>query len=422
MSDIFISYKREEQPEARKLADALEKKGWSVWWDPKLRAGEHFDDAIERALNDAKCVIVMWSKLSVESRYVRDEAAYALKRNKLVPIAIEEVDLPFRFEGVQTGQLLDWDGSDSFLGFQKLVEDIASIIGETPILVKERKLKKRQAKREAKKKRKLKETGEEQIPKEVLEHKADTGTFKNSIGMEFVLIPTGSFMMGSHVSTEEAAKKYGAPETWFQREHPQHKVTISQSFYLQSTTVTQSQWKMVLGNNPSGQEYGDDCPVENVSWNDVQDFIKKLNEMEGADNYRLPTEAEWEYACRSGTTTDFSFGEDASKLAEYAWYSANSEHRTHPVGKKKPNAWNLYDMHGNIYEWVEDDWHETYDGAPADGSAWVVKKRSAWRVMRGGSWFNDAQNCRSTDRVEVPPDLRDFSLGFRLVRSITFDA
>ena len=133
MSDIFISYKREEQPVARTLADALEKQGWSVWWDPKVRTGEHFDDVIEQALVDARCVIVLWSSLSVESRYVKDEATYALNRDKLVPVAIEEVDLPFRFEGVQTGKLIDWDGSDTFPGFQKLVADIVNILGSPPI-------------------------------------------------------------------------------------------------------------------------------------------------------------------------------------------------------------------------------------------------------------------------------------------------
>ena len=133
MSDIFISYKREEQPVARKLADALEKKGWSVWWDPKIRTGEHFDDVIEKALMDAKCVVVIWSRLSVESRYVKDEATYALNRDKLVPISTEEVDLPFRFEGVQTGQLFDWDGSETHPGYRNLVADIVKILGLPPI-------------------------------------------------------------------------------------------------------------------------------------------------------------------------------------------------------------------------------------------------------------------------------------------------
>jgi hypothetical protein len=129
MSDIFISYKREEQTIARKLADALESEGWTVWWDPKLRAGEHFDDVIEKALKESKCVVVVWSERSVQSRYIRDEATYALERGKLVPVAIENVNLPFRFTGVQTLTLIGWDGSKDFSEFRKLVEDIASIAG-----------------------------------------------------------------------------------------------------------------------------------------------------------------------------------------------------------------------------------------------------------------------------------------------------
>jgi hypothetical protein len=123
---------------AKRLADALKNQHWSVWWDPKLRAGEHFDDAIERALKEAKCVIVMWSKLSVNSDYVKAEASYARKRNKLVPIAIEKVDLPFPFEGIHTEQLIDWDGSESFPGYQKLISDIESILGPPPFEFEER--------------------------------------------------------------------------------------------------------------------------------------------------------------------------------------------------------------------------------------------------------------------------------------------
>jgi hypothetical protein len=129
MSDIFISYKREDQGTARKLADALEKEGWSVWWDPKLRAGERFNDVIEKALKESKCVVVMWSKRSVESLYVKDEATYALKRNKLVPVMIEEVELPFRFEDLHTPSLRGWNGSKDAPDFCKLVHDIAEIVG-----------------------------------------------------------------------------------------------------------------------------------------------------------------------------------------------------------------------------------------------------------------------------------------------------
>jgi TIR domain len=135
MSDIFISYKREEQATARQLAEAFEKEGWSVWWAPQLRAGEYFDDVIEKALNEAKCVIVLWSQRSVQSRYVRAEATYALDRDKLVPVAIEKVNLPFRFRGVHTLSLLGWDGSKDFPEFRKLVDDISAILGPSPTAV-----------------------------------------------------------------------------------------------------------------------------------------------------------------------------------------------------------------------------------------------------------------------------------------------
>ncbi|MGD2100192.1 MAG: SUMF1/EgtB/PvdO family nonheme iron enzyme [Desulfobacterales bacterium] len=137
MSDIFISYKREEQTVAKKLAEAFQKKGWSVWWDPKVRAGERFDDVIDKALKKSKCVVVLWSKLSVESQNVKDEAAYALNRQKLVPIKIEEVDLPYRFERINTGLLIDWDGTATSAEFKKLVDDIAKIIGAPPAEIEE---------------------------------------------------------------------------------------------------------------------------------------------------------------------------------------------------------------------------------------------------------------------------------------------
>jgi formylglycine-generating enzyme required for sulfatase activity len=172
--------------------------------------------------------------------------------------------------------------------------------------------------------------------------------------MTFTLISAGDFYMGSEESGDEK---------------PVHKVKINNPFYLGIYPVTQREWKAVMDDNPSYFK-GDDMPVEQVSWDDVQEFIKKLNEKEGTDRYRLPSEAEWEYACRVGTTSRYSFGDDESKLGDYAWYDDNSGDKTHPVGQKKPNSWGLYDMHGNVWEWVQDKWHDSYGGAPTDGSAW----------------------------------------------------
>jgi formylglycine-generating enzyme required for sulfatase activity len=150
---------------------------------------------------------------------------------------------------------------------------------------------------------------------------------------------------------------------------------------------------------------------------DVQEFIQKLNAKESTTRYRLPSEAEWEYVARAGTTTRYSFGDDESKLCDYAGYYDNSNSMTHPVGQKKPNAWGLYDMHGNVWEWVQDKWHNDYNRVPTDGSAWEGGSGS-FRVSRGGGWRARARRCRSAVRFGiVPGDSGDF-LGFRLLRDL----
>ena len=225
----------------------------------------------------------------------------------------------------------------------------------------------------------------------------------NSIGMEFVLIPAGEFDMGS-LSSEE--------DRW--DEEPVHHVKISNEFYLGKYEVTQKQWREIMGNNPSSFT-GDDRPVETVSWNDVQEFIKKLNQKEGTDKYRLPSEAEWEYSARAGTTTRYSFGDSELRLDEYAWYYDNSGSETHPVGQKKPNPWGLYDMHGNVWEWVQDSWHDDYKGAPTDGSAWESGSGYS-RVLRSGGLSHSALHCRSAYRNPGARDPRISGLGFRLLQ------
>jgi eukaryotic-like serine/threonine-protein kinase len=156
-----------------------------------------------------------------------------------------------------------------------------------------------------------------------------------------------------------------------------------------------------MGNNPSSFK-GDDLPVENVSWNDAQEFVKKLNTAGATGRsplrFRLPTEAEWEYAARAGTQTAYYFGDDADYLGDYVWYSKNSGGQTHPVGQLKPNAFGLYDMLGNVWEWVEDTWHDSYAGAPADGRAWIDPGGESNRVLRGGGWRYVPQSARSAMR------------------------
>ncbi len=174
--------------------------------------------------------------------------------------------------------------------------------------------------------------------------------------------------------------------------------------------VTQALWQVIMGNNPSHFK-GENHPVENISWENTQEFIKIFNERVQEERYRLPTEAEWEYACRSGSRGAYCFGDNESLLREYAWYGENSNSQTHSVGKKKPNAWGLYDMHGNVCEWCH-DWYDDYpQGSITDP---VGPSSDIYRVFRGGSWIIDAGSCRSANRYRFDPGSRRNYLGFRL--------
>ena len=229
------------------------------------------------------------------------------------------------------------------------------------------------------------------------------GAFTNALGMKFVYVPPGTFIMGS-------------PPYEPGRYHDEirHQVTLTHGFYMQTTPVTQGQWTAIMGINPSHfNDCGDNCPVEQISWNEVQKFIRRLNQRTGK-SYRLPTESEWEYACRTGTRTRFFFGNSDSQLGLYAWYDENSGRTTHPVAQKQPNAWGLYDMYGNVWEWCS-DWYGDYPSGSVTDPAGPASGDN--RVIRGGSWNCDARYCRSAIRGGYGPGFRFYNLGFRLAAS-----
>jgi len=388
MSDIFISYSSEDRGRAKDIAEALKQQGFSVWWDRSILPGETFDTVIEEALDAAKCVIVLWSSTSVSSKWVKIEASEGDRRGILIPVLIErDVKIPLVFRRIQAADLKDWVGKLPHPGFDNLLKVVAGILGR-PV-------------QPSQKTNEVRDVEPEKVNISI-EEPEKIAKLDNSIGMKFSLIPAGEFYMGSEESDDDDEK-------------PVHKVRINNPFYLGSYPVTQREWKAVMWINPSLFR-GNDLPVDQVIWVEVQKFIKKLNEKEGTDKYRLPSEAEWEYACRAGTTTRYSFGDDESELDDYAWFSDNSGNKTHPVGQKKPNSWGLYDMHGNVQEWVQDEWHDSYDGAPTDGSSW--EGDGADRVIRGGSWSNDARDCRSADRYHDDPRNRRGNLGFRLLQEV----
>ena len=229
-------------------------------------------------------------------------------------------------------------------------------------------------------------------------------TIKNILGMEFVLIPKGEFMMGA--KDEEKS-------VMLEKQHPRHKVVIKQDFYLGKYEVTQAQWTSVMGKNPSVFDLcGENCPVENVSWNLVKKFIEKLNQKNVGYQYRLPTEAEWEYAARAGTETSYYWGNDLNEK-DYVYYASSNPNPVR-VGSYLPNGFGLYDMSGNVWEFCEDVWTEDYKNSPNNGSANLTGDPEK-RVMRGGGYSNIFDDWRSDMRRRLSVQDGNYSLGLRLV-------
>jgi hypothetical protein len=214
-------------------------------------------------------------------------------------------------------------------------------------------------------------------------------------------IPSGTFTMGCTSEQKDC----------YDDEEPTHDVSI-RGFKMNKHEVTQEEWQAVMGENPSTFKNCDKCPVESVSWNNIQDFLKKLNQLTGK-NYRLPSEAEWEYAARGNEKHLYA---GSNTIGNIAWYRDNSSRKTHSVGGKSSNGFGLYDMSGNVWEWCQDTKHENYEGAPTDGRAWT-SGGSSNRVLRGGGWGNDAKRCRVSLRIIINPDSRNYISGFRLAHS-----
>ena len=256
----------------------------------------------------------------------------------------------------------------------------------------------------------------EQINKESKQSQYFSQDLDNDITLEMVAIPEGTFLMGSPQDEKDS----------YDDERPQHEVNV-RPFFMGKYPITQTQWRVVaatakididLETNPS-EFKGDELPVESVNWYQATEFCKRLSR-ETKREYRLPSEAEWEYACRAGTTTPFYFGETITgELANYntnKTYVEEYRNETTPVGQFPPNAFGLYDMYGNVWEWCADTWHDNYDGAPTDGSAWIENGDDNRSSLRGGAWYTFPYRCRSAYRSNSDSrDSLNSSLGFRVV-------
>jgi formylglycine-generating enzyme required for sulfatase activity len=403
---IFLCHASEDKAQVREVYHQLKALGFEPWLDEvDILPGQDWEYEIEQALETSDFVMVFLSTRSVEKvGYVQREFRRALYKAEempegfvhTIPVKLDDCAVPRRFSHHQWANLYEAGAFDRIVralqyGLQQRGQPLPEPLVHAPPSAPPR---------TSQPKRKTPPSTPSVLPD------AGSKTWTNSIGMEFVLIPAGTFMMGSPDSDAEASDM----------EKPAHRVTISQPFYLGKYLVTQGQWEAVMGkeNNPSQFKGDANRPVEHVSWEDVQQFIDMLNTREGGTQYRLPTEAEWEYACRAGSQTAYSFGDDPRQLDTYGWYQGNSERHTHPVRQKRPNAWGLYDMHGNVYEWVQ-DWYGGYAAEPVTDPQGPASGSD--RVLRSGSWNDNARYCRAASRVYDASCSRNEFFGFRLLRT-----
>ncbi len=450
MSDIFVSYASEDRERIQPLVYALEQAGWSVFWDRTIPAGKTWREVIGGEIHDTCCVLAVWTKKSVNKDWVQEEAEEGKRRGILIPVMLDAVEPPFGFGTIQAADLVSWKGDNSAPVFVHLLTDMADILGPPPgpdgedatQLLDEDKQKYR---------KKIELGGKEHkwsralISRPMLmtavaiivvavgiyliepptDHTSDDSIdyspeiFSDNLrdgraGPEMVKIPTGEFSMGDIWKT-------GAPD-----ELPVHKVYIHKPFGIGLYETTFAEYDHFA--EATGRPLPDDAgwgrgkrPVINVSWEDALAYADWLSTNTGK-SYRLPSEAEWEYASRAGVASRYWWGDEAElSYANCDGCGSRWDGRqTASVGSLEPNPFGLYDIAGNVWEWVQDCWHKNFNGAPVDGRAWEEARDSecSVRVLRGGSWNYPTRFVRSSNRDWNWPDTRHNFIGFRLARDM----
>ena len=415
-TDIFISYAHEDEQRVRLIVVELERLGWTVFWDRSIPVGKTWHSYIEHALLAARSVVVVWSEFSIISEWVIEEAEYAKGKKILVPLLIDTVQPPFGFRRIQAANLSGWNNDKSHPEFQKCLDALTSIITNYDDWIR------------------------------YLASQIQVPLRQDEVASDFVLIRGGIFSMGSQASEVDRSS-----------DETEHQVKVS-DFYLCRYALTVAKFRKfidesgyqtdaekanssriwdgakwedkegvnwrhgVSGNERALDEYNH--PVLHVSWNDAVAYCDWLSRKSGK-TLRLPTEAEWEYACRAGTTTPFNTGENLTTgQANYDGnYPYNNNQKgvyrenTVPVESFAPNAWGLYNMHGNVFEWCGDCYGDKYyEECKAKGTVEnpAGPETGSHRVLRGGSWGSDARNCRSANRNFDTPGSRYADVGFRL--------
>ncbi|HRD82415.1 MAG TPA: SUMF1/EgtB/PvdO family nonheme iron enzyme [Saprospiraceae bacterium] len=420
--NTFIIYAREDKDallELKKQLIPLERsRQIALWYDGEIVPGEEWEKAIKTRLETADIILLLLSSDFFASDYIeKEELRAALARHEraeavVAPVIVRhclwqahpEIEklqvLPDNAFPVYSKK--NWDSPDE--AFANVAAGIARMVKSKAeaAIEKQRQIEaeKQRKEEEARKKREAEE--------DAAREKHEEEEFARIFMSDMVQVKGGTFTMGWVEGRDEGLGIFQIPA---------HEVTLK-DFYIGKYPVTQAQWRAVMGSDPPelNNKGCDNCPVECVSWNDIQEFLKRLNALTG-QQFRLPTEAEWEYAARGGHQSKGYLYSGSNNLDEVGWYSENSGGKTHPVGQKKPNELGLYDMSGNVWEWCEDDWHENYNDAPTDGRAWVDSLRDTSRANRGGSSGDASRHCRVADRSYWASELRSYDLSFRLAHS-----
>ena len=427
MADVFISYKKEDSASAERVAAALREEGFSVWWDNELTPRMAWDAMLEREIGQAAAVVVLWTPRSVQSEWVRTEAHYGQDHGKLVPALIENCELPIAFMLRQTVTLTDWKGNRADRNWRKFLTWIADLTAHAASTSGAPGAGGAAANPYRDVVARL-PSGAPVVDGAFVNASTPAGTaFRDSDGLPVMrILAKGEFLLGSPTSDRDRSST----------EEPQRRVEIPRPFAIGVFPVIGAQYRKVMGGDLDPKEqrkkpgllgwFGGktsasadvavsrdpDTPITHVSYDDAEVFVERLSAATG-ERYRIPSEAEWEYACRAGSRSRYSCGDSISGTqARFG----TTEGPLAP-GAYPPNAFGLYDMHGNVREWTADVWHESYDFTPLDGSP-ATQGHSAMRVVRGGSWSDDAVLLRSAARMRATPTSRVGMIGFRVVREL----